>query len=83
MITQYIAAAVKQAEFERMENGRWFATIPACKGCWVEGASVEECRVELPEALESWLLLGLQMGHTLPVVDGIDLNLQPAHAEAD
>jgi predicted RNase H-like HicB family nuclease len=82
MITQYIAAAMKQAEFEQMENGRYFATIPACKGCWVEGASVEECRAELPETLESWLLLGLQLRHTLPVVDGIDLNPQPAYAEA-
>jgi hypothetical protein len=48
----------------------------------VEGASVEECRAELPETLESWLLLGLQLRHTLPVVDGIDLNPQPAYAEA-
>lgn len=83
MITQYIAAAMKQAEFERMENGRYFATIPACKGCWVEGTSIEECRGELPDALESWLLLGLQLRHTLPVVDGIDLNPQPAYAEAN
>jgi predicted RNase H-like HicB family nuclease len=83
MITQYVAAAVKQAEFELMENGRYFATIPACKGCWVEGASVEECRAELPEALESWLLLGLQFRHTIPVIDGIDLNPQPAYAETD
>ncbi|MBI3877773.1 MAG: type II toxin-antitoxin system HicB family antitoxin [Verrucomicrobia bacterium] len=83
MISQYIAAAMKQARFERMENGRYFATIPACKGCWVEGASIKECRKELPEALESWLLLGLQLRHTLPTVDGIDLNPQPAYAQAD
>ncbi len=83
MITQYIAAAMKQAQFELMENGRYFATIPACKGCWAEGATIEECRTELPDALESWLLIGLQFQHPLPVVDGIDLNPQPAYAEAD
>lgn len=83
MITQYIAAAMKQAQFELMENGRYFATIPACRGCWAEGASIEECRAELPDVLESWLLVGLQFKHTLPVVDGIDLNPQPAYAEAD
>jgi predicted RNase H-like HicB family nuclease len=83
MISRYIAAAMKRAEFEPMENGRYFATIPACKGCWVEGASIEECRAGLPEALESWILLGLQLRQTLPVIDGIDLNPQPAYAEAD
>jgi predicted RNase H-like HicB family nuclease len=83
MIAQYIAAAVKQAEFELMENGRYFATIPACKGCWAEGATIEECRAELPDVLESWLLLGLQFHHTLPVIDGMDLNPQPVYAEAD
>ena len=83
MITQYIAAAMKQSEFELMENGRYFATIPACNGCWVEGATIEECRAELPEALESWLLLGLQFRYSLPIIGGIDLNPQPVYAEAN
>jgi len=83
MITQYVAAAMKQAEFELMENGRYFATIPACKGCWVDGATIDECRAGLPEALESWLLVGLQFRDPLPVIDGIDLNPQPAYAETN
>lgn len=82
MIMQYIAAAMKQIEFERMENGRFFATIPACKGCWVDGLSIEECRAEMPGMLESWLLLGLQLKQPISVIDGLDLNLQPACAEA-
>ena len=82
MITEYIQAAMLEAEYELMENGRYFATIPSCQGCWAEGATIDECKVELPEILESWLLLGLQFGHTLPVLGGIDLNPQPAYAEA-
>jgi predicted RNase H-like HicB family nuclease len=81
MITHYITAAMELAEFELMENGRYFATIPPCQGCWAEGATVEECKAELPEVLESWLLLGLQFGNKLPVIAGIDLNPQPAYAE--
>ena len=83
MIREYIAAAVETAQFELMENGRYFATIPACKGVWIDGATMEECRAQLPDVLESWLLLGLQFGHKLPVIAGIDLNQQPAYAEAD
>jgi predicted RNase H-like HicB family nuclease len=67
-----------------MENGRFFATIPECKGLWAEGATLEECRDELQNTLEDWLLLGFQLRHRLPVIDGIDLNRKdPVHAETD
>ena len=84
MLTDYIAAAMRQAHYELMEDQRFFGSIPACQGCWGEGATLEECRSELQSTLEDWLLLGLQLGHQLPVIDGIDLNRkEPAHVEAD
>lgn len=83
MITEYVAAAMRQSEAEQMENGRYFATIPVCKGCWAEGATVEECRAELPEVLESWLIVRLRRGLEIPVIEGIDLNPKLAYAEAD
>jgi len=83
MLTQYIQQAMRHAHYELMENGRFFARIPACKGLWAEGATLEECREELQSTLEDWLLLGLQMGHKLPVIDGLSLNRKtPAHAKA-
>ena len=82
MIAQYIKAAVELAEFELMENGRYFATIPPCEGVWAEGASVEECRAELPGVLEGWIIVGLRHGDQFPVIAGIDLNPHPIHAEA-
>ena len=47
-----------------------------CKGVWSNAATLEECRDELQDALEGWIVLGLRLGHTLPVLDGIDLNLK-------
>ena len=78
MITAYINAAMELAEFEKMENGRYFATVPPCQGFWAEGATIEECKTEMPEIFESWLLAALQHRHHLPVIAGIDLNPQPA-----
>lgn len=87
MITDYIHAAMGQAKYELMENGGFFARIPACPGVWAEGGALESCREELLSTLEDWLLLGLQLGHKLPVIDGLDLNRkpdpqEPAYAEA-
>ena len=88
MLTDYIQAAMRHAKYELMENGKFFARIPSCRGVWAEGSTLEDCRDELQSTLEDWLLLGLQLGHRLPVIDGINLNRkaaakEPAYAKAD
>lgn len=87
MLTKYIEAAMRGAHYELMENGRFFGAIPKCKGARAEGAGLEDCRGELRSVLEDWILLGLHLGHRLPVIDGINLNRkgarQPLYAQAD
>lgn len=82
MITAYIKAAMELARFDLMENNRYWGEIPPCEGLWADGATEEECRANLANVLETWILLGIRLGHTLPVIGGIDLNPQPAYAEA-
>lgn len=82
MLIEYAQEAMKQAHYELMENGRFFGSIGPCRGCWGEGATLEECREELRTALECWILVGLRHGDELPVIAGIDLNAKP-YAEAD
>lgn len=74
MLSEYIRAAMGQAQYELTENGRYFGAIRSCRGCWAEAKTLEECREDLQSALEDWLLVGLQLGHRLPVIDGINLN---------
>ncbi len=82
MLTQYIRAAMHEAHYELMENGRYFATVPSCPGLWAEGATLEESRDELESTLEDWILLKVRFGDTMPVIAGVDINPQPVHAEA-
>jgi predicted RNase H-like HicB family nuclease len=72
MLTEYIHGAMRRAHYELTEKGRFFGSIPQCKGLWAEGKTLEACCEALQSALEDWLLLGLQLGHTLPVVDGVN-----------
>ena len=73
MLTEYICAALRHAEYEKIEDGSWFARIPGLQGVWGNGPTVEEARNDLQGALEGWILLGLRLGHPVPPVDGIDL----------
>ncbi len=82
MLTEYLQQAMRHAHYELMENGRFFGSIAPCRGAWGEGDTLEECREELREALEAWVMAGLRHGDSLPVIDGLDLNSAP-HAEAD
>ena len=52
---EYLRAAMRKAQFEQMEDGKWFASIPELTGLWATGASVEEARKELAETLDGWI----------------------------
>ena len=71
MLTDYIQRAMRHAHYELMENGRFFGSIPECRGAWGEGGSLEECREELEGAFEAWIIAALRHGDPLPVLDGL------------
>lgn len=73
MLTAYINAAMKHAEYEKLSDGTWYGEISCTPGVWANAPTLEEARDELRSVLEGWLLLGLRRGESLPVVDGIDL----------
>jgi predicted RNase H-like HicB family nuclease len=78
MLTSYIQAAMRLAKYEILEDQTYYGEIPGFPGVWANADSLEACRDELQSVLEDWLILGLRMGHVLPVVAGI--NLAPAEA---
>lgn len=77
MFTSYIRAAMRQAHYE-LEEGRFYGEIPGFQGVYSQGDSLEECREELESVLEGWILLGVRMGHELPIVENLDLNVRLA-----
>lgn len=77
ILTDYVDKALSQATYDKLADGTFVGRIPACKGIIAFGASLRECQDELRSTLEDWILLGLKLGHRLPVIAGIDLNKEP------
>lgn len=74
MLTQYLAAAMRHAHYEILQdNGSYYGEIPPCRGVYANAATLEECRSELAEVLEDWLLLRIHENLPIPVIDGIEL----------
>ncbi len=76
MLTSYICSAMRYATYEILSDGTFYGEIPGFQGIWANTPTLEGCREELREVLEGWIVLGLQLGHALPVVDGIELAMQ-------
>jgi len=74
MLTDYLRGAMHQATYEILPDGEgYYAEIPALPGVWANAPTLELCREELQKVLEGWVVLGLRLGHSLPVIDHIDL----------
>lgn len=74
MLTEYIRAAMHRAKYEILpDDGTFYGEIPDFQGVYANAESLEACREQLQEVLEGWIVLGLRLGHILPVVDGLEL----------
>ncbi len=77
MLTEYIHAAMRNAHYTVLpENEGYYGRIENIPGVWANCETLEECREELREVLEGWIVLGLEMGHPIPIIDNIDLNFK-------
>ena len=77
MLTEYIRAAMHRAKYEILpDDGTFYGEIPGFQGVYANAATLEDCREQLQEVLEGWIVLGLRLGHSLPVVDGLALAVE-------
>jgi len=79
VLSDYVETALSVAAYDKLDDGSFAGRIPPCQGVIAFAASLRECERELRSTLEDWVLLGLRMGHDLPILEGIDLNLKPEH----
>jgi predicted RNase H-like HicB family nuclease len=83
ILTEYVDQAMAQAEYDKLEDGSFSGRIPACQGVVAFGATLRQCQDELRSTLEDWIVVGLKLGHSLPIIAGIDLNKEPTRESVD
>jgi predicted RNase H-like HicB family nuclease len=77
MLTQYIQAALCKAKYEVLQDGKGFlGFIPDFEGVKASADTLAECREELIEVLEKWVIYRISKQLELPVIDGLNLNAQ-------
>jgi len=71
MISEYIYAALKHAHYEIIEDeDPYYGEILELRGVWATGKTLEECRDNLTENLEGWILVRNRLGIDIPTING-------------
>lgn len=83
VLSDYVSAAIAGAAYDKLEDGIFSGRTPSCQGVVAFGTVLRECEEELRYTLEDWILLGFGLGHLFPVINGIDLDKEPAREPVD
>ena len=79
MLTEYLRAALHRARYEILaDDGSYYGEVPGFDGVYANAATLEQCRDELAEVLEDWILVRVSRRLTLPEIDGMALAVKEA-----
>jgi len=77
VLSDYVDEAMRGATYDKLDDDSYAGRISSCVGVVAFGSTLRECEDTLRSTLEDWILVGLKLGHPLPVLAGIDLNGEP------
>ncbi len=66
MLSEFIAKKLREAQYKLLKNRTYFGEIPGLRGVWANAKNLEDCRKELREVLEDWLLLKVRNRERVP-----------------
>jgi predicted RNase H-like HicB family nuclease len=77
MLMEYLQAALRHAKYEILsDDGSYYGEIPECRGVYANASTLEECREQIREVLEEWVLFRVHQNLDLPVIDKIELTIR-------
>ena len=77
MLMKYIHAVMEKAHYEFLKRDhKFYGEISVCRGVYATGDSLEECRGELEEVLEEWILFRVAKNLQVPSIKGIRLKVK-------
>ena len=83
MFSEYMSVALKKAQYKTIDDEYpYFAEVPKLEGVWSTGKTIEDCRSELIEVIEEWIVARLQRGLSIPILNGQTIGTSPPETVA-
>jgi len=69
MLTEFIAKKLKTAKYKLLEDGTYFGHMPSIRGVWGNARTLRDCKEELREVFEEWLIIKIMNREKVPGFD--------------
>jgi len=66
MIREYVEKTLRSARHDKLEDDTFYGEVARLRGVLATGPTLEECRTQLPEVVEEWVLVRVAKGLTVP-----------------
>ena len=74
MLVEYIDEALKRARYEIIDDeDPYYGEIKELKGVWATGRTLEQCRENLKDVIEGWILLSMKRGLPIPKLGNCEI----------
>ncbi len=66
MINEFVKNELNKAIYTKLDDGTIYGEIKSCKGVWANAKDLKDCKAQLAEVLEEWLLLKVYTREKVP-----------------
>ena len=77
MLIEYIEEALNRAHYEIIEDVEpFYAEVKELPGVWASGTTLEECRKNLRDTIEGWIILSIKKELPIPKLGNISIDIE-------
>ncbi|OIN97110.1 HicB family protein [Candidatus Desantisbacteria bacterium CG1_02_38_46] len=74
MLIEYVEEALRRARYEIIDDEEpYYGEIEELRGVWATGKTLEECRNNLKNVIEGWILLSIKKGLPIPKLGDFEI----------
>ena len=74
---EYIQAALNRAHYEIIDDKEpFFGEVREMPGVYASGITLEECRRNLADVVEGWLIVSIKRDMPIPEIGGLTVDVQ-------
>jgi predicted RNase H-like HicB family nuclease len=78
VIRQYVDEALRSARYDKLEDGTFYGEVPRLRGVLATAETLEECRSQLAEVVEEWVLIRVARRLPVPRLGGVQVRVKKA-----
>jgi predicted RNase H-like HicB family nuclease len=74
MLIEYVEEALRRTRYEIIDDEEpYYGEIEELRGVWATGKTLEECRNNLKDVIEGWILLSIKRGLPIPKLGNFEI----------